>query len=41
MAKPTSMRHLYEIHAEPKPPLVTAVLPEGLIVELARLRDFL
>jgi hypothetical protein len=41
MAKPTSVRHLYEIHAEPKPPLVTAVLPEGLIVELARLRDFL
>jgi hypothetical protein len=41
MAKPSSMRHLYEIHAAPKPPLVTAVLPEGLVVELARLRDFL
>jgi hypothetical protein len=41
MAKPSSMRHLYEIHAAPKPPLVSAVLPEGLVVELARLRDFL
>ena len=41
MAKPTSTRHLYEIHAAPQPPLVNAVLPEGLIVELARLRDFL
>jgi hypothetical protein len=41
MAKPTSTRHLYEIHATPRPPLVNAVLPEGLIVELARLRDFL
>ena len=39
MAKPSSMRHLYEIHAEP--PLVAAVLPEGLVAELARLRDFL
>ena len=41
MAKPPSMRHLYEINAAPQPPLVTAVLPEALIVELARLRDFL
>lgn len=41
MAKPSSMRHLYEIHAALKPPLVTAVLPEGLVAELARLRDFL
>jgi hypothetical protein len=41
MAKPTSMRHLYEIHTAPQPPLENAVLPEGLIVELARLRDFL
>jgi hypothetical protein len=41
MAKPTSTRHLYEIHAAPRPPLVDAVLPEGLIVHLARLRDFL
>lgn len=41
MAKPTSVRHLYEIHAAPQPPLVNAVLPEALIIELARLRDFL
>jgi hypothetical protein len=41
MAKPTSVRHLYEIHAAPQPPLVNVVLPEALIVELARLRDFL
>jgi len=41
MAKPTSVRHLYEIHAAPQPPLVNAILPEALIVELARLRDFL
>jgi hypothetical protein len=41
MAKPTSMRHLYEIHSAPQPPLVNAVLPEELIVELARLREFL
>ena len=41
MAKPTSVRHLYEIHTAPRPPLVDAVLPEGLILELARLRDFL
>jgi hypothetical protein len=41
MSKPTSARHLYEIHVVPQPPLVSAVLPEGLIVELARLRRFL
>jgi hypothetical protein len=41
MAKPTSMRHLYEIHATPQPPLVNAVLPEELVGELARLRGFL
>jgi hypothetical protein len=41
MAKPSSTRHLYEIHAAPQPLLVNAVLPEALIVELARLRDFL
>jgi hypothetical protein len=40
MAKPTSVRHLYEIHMVPKPPLVEAVLPEGVILELARLRGF-
>jgi hypothetical protein len=41
MAKPTSARHLYEIHTAPRPPLANAVLPEGLILELARLRNFI
>jgi hypothetical protein len=41
MAKPTFVRHLYEIHTAPRPPLVNAVLPKGLILELARLRDFI
>jgi hypothetical protein len=41
MAKPTSARHLYEIHTAPRPPLANAVLPEGLILELARLRDLI
>jgi hypothetical protein len=40
-AKPASMHHLYEIHAEPKPPLRIAALPAGLIVDLARLRELL
>jgi hypothetical protein len=38
MAKPISVRHLYEIHTVPRPPFVKAVLPEGLILEFARLR---
>jgi hypothetical protein len=38
VAKPTSARHLYQIHTAPGPPLTNAVLPEGLILELARLR---
>jgi hypothetical protein len=41
MARPTSLRHLYEIHTAPQPPLVGAVLSREHIVELARLRDFL
>jgi hypothetical protein len=41
MAKPTPVRHLYEIHTVPQPPLVSAVLSDEQIVELARLRDFL
>ena len=41
MAKPTTTRHLYEIHTAPQPPLVSAVLSGEPIVELARLRDFL
>jgi len=41
MAKPASMRHLYEIHTSPQPLLVNAVLSGEHVVELARLRDFL
>jgi hypothetical protein len=40
-AKPTSLRHLYEIHTAPQPPLLGAVLSAEHVVELARLRDFL
>ncbi|SDN86442.1 hypothetical protein [Afipia sp. GAS231] len=41
MAKPASMRHLYEIHTSPQPPLVSAVVSGEVVVELARLREFL
>ena len=41
MTKPASMRHLYEIHTSPQPPLVNAVLSGEHLIELARLRDFL
>jgi hypothetical protein len=41
MAKPESARHLYEIHTEAQPPLVTSVMAADHIGELARLRDFL
>jgi hypothetical protein len=41
MAKPASMRHLYEIHTSAQPPLVSPILSAEHIVELARLRDFL
>jgi hypothetical protein len=41
MAKPESTRHLYEIQTAPQPPLVTEILTTELVVELARLRDFL
>jgi hypothetical protein len=41
VGKPTPVRHLYEIHTAPQPPLVSAVLSGEHIVELARLRDFL
>jgi hypothetical protein len=40
MAKPASARHLYEITG-PRPSLsVDAVLPEGVVLELARQRGF-
>jgi hypothetical protein len=41
MAKPAPIRRLYEIHTSPQPPLVSAVLSEEIVAELARLRDFL
>ena len=41
VTKPEIQRHLYEIHTKAQPPLVTDVLAAELIVELARLRDFL
>ena len=41
MTKPTSMRHLYDIHTGPQPPLVSTVLSGEHVIELARLRDFL
>jgi hypothetical protein len=41
LSKPASARHLYEIHVVPQPPLLSAVLPEGLILELSRMRSFL
>jgi hypothetical protein len=41
MAKPDPTRHLYEIHTSPQPPLVSAVLSEEIVAELARLQDFL
>jgi len=40
MVKPTALRHLYEIHTAPQPPLVSAVMSGEHIIELARLRDF-
>jgi hypothetical protein len=41
MSKPATTRHLYEIHVVPQLPLESAVLPEGLVDEFARLRNFL
>jgi hypothetical protein len=41
MAKPVSIRHLYEVHTLPQPPLVEPVLSGEIVAELARLQDFL
>ena len=41
MAKPVSVRHLYEVHTLPQPPLVEPVLTGEIVSELARLQDFL
>jgi hypothetical protein len=40
IAKPASVRHLYEIHTSPQPPLVSAILSGEHVAELGRLRDF-
>jgi hypothetical protein len=40
MSQPVSQHHLYEIHATPQSDLVSAVLSDDHVVELARLRDF-
>jgi hypothetical protein len=39
MAKPASMRHLYEIHTSSQPPLVSPVLSGERVLELAMLQD--
>jgi hypothetical protein len=41
MARPAASRHLYDIETAPQPPLVSAVLSEEIVAELARLREFL
>jgi len=41
LAKPPVVRHLYEIHTSPQPPLVGAVVSGEIVAELAHLRDFL
>ncbi len=38
LAKPASMRHLYEIHTSPQPPLVPPILSREHVIELARLQ---
>jgi hypothetical protein len=41
MAKPASVRHLYEIHTSPQSPfLVSPVLSGKRVLELALLQDF-
>lgn len=41
MTFPGNQRHLYEIHTEPQPDIVSAVMTAEHIVELGRLRDYL
>ena len=38
MAKPASMRHLYEIHTSPQRPFVPPILSREHIIELTRLQ---
>ena len=39
IAKPASVRHLYEIHTSPQPSLVSSVLSEERVIKLEMLRD--
>ena len=39
MAKPATVRHLYELHTSPQPPLVSSVLSGERVIELELLRD--
>lgn len=41
MARPESVRHLYEIQAAPQAPLITDTLSADHVAELACLREFL
>jgi hypothetical protein len=41
LAKPTSQRHLYEIHTAPQADVVSSVMSSEHITEVARLREFL
>ena len=41
MAKPASQHHLYEIHTAPQGELVPGVMSAKLVLEIARLRDYL
>jgi hypothetical protein len=41
MLQPNSQRHLYEIHTAPQSDLVSNILSDEHVIELARLRDLL
>ena len=41
LERPVGQRHLYEIHTAPQGELIPAVISSELVVEIARLRDFL
>jgi hypothetical protein len=41
MAKPASARHLYEIHTAPRAQLADAVVPDGVVLQLARQRGLI
>jgi len=41
MAKPASQQYLYEIYTAPQGELVPGVMSAKLVLEIARLRDYL